>query len=711
MGWVAGWSHKKKLVINRNVVSGTLTNIPLAFRFDGQDYNDIVNVIRRYNFSEGTIADTHNFGSDNEGYDGLSTLGSPELSNNYIAFNGTNNGLYASSDWGDNSNLAVHVRFRLRNKNKGSAQVLWKDGGYSNGFAVGLDASNNLGVFARSSGALTSITIPNSKFEENIWYDLYASKTRVVLLKTDGTLIAYKTGFINPANGSDPESVGVAYSSSPLSGSTSTSDYFDGDIDFVYIFSPESNIKNPVDDSIIDVLFKDGNTTLSYELENKAFELDDYITFFIKIPSISGTYDKLIDMYYGNPNVSGTIYTPTQVWSSNEHMGVYHFASDGIQYDSTSGNYDFGSTYSYYKGPLTVTSGVVGTAVIFDGTDDGVGRSSTMQPDDQGVDGEAMCLVVFRTTTSGQQGIFWKEGGTGQGWGIGFDNGKIKLGESGNNRSVLSTSDQYHDGNWHCALAVFDESNGVELFVDGISQGTDGVPLSIGTSLPAIGRTNFGGSAQEPIWESTSTKAFNGAIDELRIYKSIPTTISGYAYTLYQNLINNATFFTVTGTLSLFSNPYPYNTTVYGKTQQLKITPNTDGELSTYTLNFYNKNTNQLVSTVSGTDNNEVTTSGITWSGGENVWYVTISGLGNSDYYDFLIKYMCSGTVEVDGVTTSGILIRLYNRVTGDLIGSTVSSGNGEFSIISDYDDAHFIIAYYGDDSRNALIYDWVIPE
>jgi len=161
----------------------------------------------------------------------------------------------------------------------------------------------------------------------------------------------------------------------------------------------------------------------------------------------------------------------------------------------------------------------------------------------------------------------------------------------------------------------------------------------------------------------------------------------------------------------VFSSPYPYQTTVYDKIQSLKIIPNTNGELSSYEVNFYNKNGNQLISTVSGSDNVEVTTSGITWSGGENVWYVSVPGMGTSEDYYFWVKFICSGTVEVDGVTTSGILIRLYNRETGNLVGSTVSSGNGKFSVTSASDGAHFIVAYYGDDSRNALIYDWVIPE
>jgi hypothetical protein len=74
--------------------------------------------------------------------------------------------------------------------------------------------------------------------------------------------------------------------------------------------------------------------------------------------------------------------------------------------------------------------------------------------------------------------------------------------------------------------------------------------------------------------------------------------------------------------------------------------------------------------------------------------------------------YLCEGYVEVDGTSTSGIPIRLYNRTDGSLIGSTVTSGlGGVFQISTTYSGYHYAIAVHPTDTfRNAEIFDWISP-
>lgn len=708
MGWLQGWTKRKRLVINGASVSGTHTDIPLAFELTGTHASEVKNVIDTYDYSLATPDDTHNLGSNYEGVDGFSqTVSNPTVEGDYVTFNGTDQGLYKGSDWGDSSNVAVYAKFRIHDKNKNAGQVIWKDGGNGNGFAIGLDASNNLGVFYRNT-SLTSITIPNTEFEENVWYEMYTSHTRIVLFGPDGALVAYKEGVTSPANGGDPESIGFAKNSSPLTGAASDSDYFDGDIDRVYIYSPESNITNPIDDGTWDIAFTDtdGTTALSYEIDRRDLTIQDRLTFYVKMPTISGGANKTIYMYYGNPLVSGTIYTPTDVWSSSEHMGVYHFTFDeGFLVDST-GNYNFETV----QDNPAVTSGSVGYAGSFDGTNDGYTRAANMNPHSNGTNNESMVLIVMKTTTSGQQGILWKEGGNGQGHGIGFDNGKIVMADSGNNTRVETSSDQYFDGNWHAILCKWHIGNSVEMWVDGVSQGTDGSPDVIGSADPWFAYTDDG----EPIWETgVAGKAFDGDICESRIYSSLVTDIDGYAATLYENLINNSTFFTAYNEVALFTNPSPYQTTVYNRPQALSITTDTDGEVSGYYINFYDADGDILLSTVSGADGLTVTTSGISgWNAGTNVWYASISGVGNSLDFSFTLRFTCSGTVTVNDTAASGIQVRLYRRSDGSLVGSTTSSGlDGGFLIVTDYDEYHFVVAFAEANDTNAEIYDWIRPE
>ena len=72
--------------------------------------------------------------------------------------------------------------------------------------------------------------------------------------------------------------------------------------------------------------------------------------------------------------------------------------------------------------------------------------------------------------------------------------------------------------------------------------------------------------------------------------------------------------------------------------------------------------------------------------------------------------YTASGTTTVDGLLTGGIPVRLYRRVNGDLVGSTISEPDGTFVIDSTHNEEHYVTALYTASGTNALIYDWIAP-
>lgn len=87
-------------------------------------------------------------------------------------------------------------------------------------------------------------------------------------------------------------------------------------------------------------------------------------------------------------------------------------------------------------------------------------------------------------------------------------------------------------------------------------------------------------------------------------------------------------------------------------------------------------------------------------------------------YYDLLIPTPsgealpdAEGWTSIAGTLTSGIVVRLYRRDTGELVGEDISStASGIWNIPTTYDEYHYAIALYPTSGTNALIKDWLHP-
>jgi hypothetical protein len=91
-------------------------------------------------------------------------------------------------------------------------------------------------------------------------------------------------------------------------------------------------------------------------------------------------------------------------------------------------------------------------------------------------------------------------------------------------------------------------------------------------------------------------------------------------------------------------------------------------------------------------------------------YYAQTNNLLNFGDKELPPVFFCEGSV-IDAYTPmSGASVNLYLRSTGELVDSTVTTSSGTFSMSSQYNDYHFAVAFYNDDTKNALIYDYLSP-
>jgi lysozyme family protein len=123
-----------------------------------------------------------------------------------------------------------------------------------------------------------------------------------------------------------------------------------------------------------DVVFADSSgNTLNYDREK--YDGSASGIFWVSVPSLYATSNNYIYMYYGNSGASSDPVTGTvrnNTWNSN-YAGVWHFKeSSGTTADATSN----ANTGTLTNGAAFTTSGKIGNAVSYDGSNDFVNAGS-----------------------------------------------------------------------------------------------------------------------------------------------------------------------------------------------------------------------------------------------------------------------------------------------------------------------------------------------
>lgn len=744
-GWQSGYKYRRKITISGSKIIGNHANFPAVFQLTGTDAQHFYNNTNQFydttdeyriGKSDVPLLDWDFGGTTGTGsilgwtYRQIDAPAFPGIAytQDYVTFEGDGLENALGEDYESNeSDIHVYLRFRPHNVNLGEYQNIWKSGSYTNGIAVGLTPNGYLGVRVGNLGD-GEITISGALIN-NKWYSVYVYNDQAILIDEDDNRIR-QAGEITPTDGTNNPSVGGAYGDRIMTQENGTGQPFYGDLDKVVIYDNSDGTTyrdTPLVSNIYDfkrkymdfVLIDDATEQpLDVFFETLTEDNGSYqITFWSKIPTLSGGADKDLYMYYGGTGDSDYIYDysdSTSVWDSSVYRAVYlmeapSFNDDkGGLLDCTSNALHLNHSDTLRGNSITLVSGVVGYAIDFNNGGYMLSGSDLFSGDN--VDFSIMC--VLRTNQHTQQGTLWHEGGTGTGAGIGFNDGKfIAAAKNGGYDVVSTTSSGYANNEHYFFYTEFDRSaNTMAIYTDGYNLDNSGGGYNgLGSTNPAIGGA-LGGS--NPVYNDTNAHYYRGELSLMWFFEDYgTTTTSGRIITHYNNIMDNSNFFTLGEIKTPFYDvSYDYNLDI-----SLKTT--TDGYLASYSVIFVNPY-NGVMSTVSGVEDEETTPTqhdGV-HSGSLYYWYPVISGshyyLEDSDRYSFTRSYICSGYTAEDNVRIPSVPVRLYRRDTGELITETDSTGSsGVFSMQSTYGGLQYAVALHPTDSgTNALIYDWLTP-
>lgn len=283
----------------------------------------------------------------------------------------------------------------------------------------------------------------------------------------------------------------------------------------------------------------DGTTELSYQLNSYDASTGELIAW-VKVPSLSGSSNTSIYMYYGNDAVS-TDGSSTDVWHS-AFKGVWHLDEDlpssNNIYDATANGIDGekrGSTHaSDHK------AGKIGMAYDLDGSNDYYEMDTDLNT---WLGGTGTVSAWIKTSQWGHSnawqspgitGIEEAGGGNDIFWGV--IDGSGKLYAQAGNGSNAKTSPRVNDNQWHHVVITRNHSNGeIKVYMDGDLEDTDNSETGTKTnSFYSLGRIeDTGGSAEY----------LEGQLDEVRMLNTILD--ADWIKTEFNNQDDPSSFYTV----------------------------------------------------------------------------------------------------------------------------------------------------------------------
>lgn len=298
-----------------------------------------------------------------------------------------------------------------------------------------------------------------------------------------------------------------------------------------------------------DILFtsSDGTTKLNHEIESYTSATGALVAW-VKVPSLSGSVDTEIYMYYGNAAATNQE-SITSVWDSNyvivEHMDESPADDVAGHLDSTSNNND-GTPRNFTDGGSGTTSatGKIGGADTFGADDDYI-----TIPDSNSLDLTSAATWEFwvnPTDTSVSSVILSKRNtyDDANSWSILFncDSGFcVHLGTNGGRFNTLYTTidpANFTESAWNHVIITFDKTadQNVHIYINGSEVGSYlraadlDDDLHTSTEIMQIGAIN-----------RTAAGFANGTLDEIRMSNTARST--SYITTSYNNQNSPATFY------------------------------------------------------------------------------------------------------------------------------------------------------------------------
>ncbi|MFX1596029.1 MAG: DUF2341 domain-containing protein, partial [Promethearchaeota archaeon] len=293
-----------------------------------------------------------------------------------------------------------------------------------------------------------------------------------------------------------------------------------------------------------DIAFSNGTDWLDHEIElfNQNYNSTHAeLVSWVRVPSLSPSIDTNITMYYGNSTMD-SLENPTGVWDNN-YKGVWHLSelsggTDAIK-DSTSNVNDGTDSGS----PTLGTTGQMGSAIDFDGTDDYIncGNDASLDITGTSITVEAWVQLQELRTPPWGAGIVSKDGQYSlfQEDDLDYTITAHLLGPS---PTPYAFAGDNSPNTWYHAVLVYDGSNLI-VYINGINIDTAGSSGSISstTNNVYIGR-------REGI-------TFDGLIDEVRV--SDTNRSADWIATQYNNQYNPDYFYSVSNPCQIVGAPPP----------------------------------------------------------------------------------------------------------------------------------------------------------
>ena len=271
------------------------------------------------------------------------------------------------------------------------------------------------------------------------------------------------------------------------------------------------------DSNGFDILFTDasGAIQLDHEIEEYDGVRGD-LTAWVKIPTLYGSSDTDIYMYYGKSGLTCDPANPAGVWDGN-YKSVWHLEEDPSgtvpqMKDSTANGNHGTSSGSMTSGDQL--SGKIGGSLDFDGNNDYLSTTNSFNnPQDFTVS------AWFKTSSaSGKRLVGFESNQTGEYSGswdrhiyVGTD-GKVYFGSFSGSTDVAVSTNTLNDDTWHYAVGVRDDGvNRIRLYIDGnLNDSTYNSAAENYTGRWRIGSYKTSG------WPNGQDGYFPGVIDEVR---------------------------------------------------------------------------------------------------------------------------------------------------------------------------------------------------
>jgi hypothetical protein len=299
-----------------------------------------------------------------------------------------------------------------------------------------------------------------------------------------------------------------------------------------------------------DILFTstDGITKLDHEIELYVGS-NGRLVAWVRVPGLSSSTDTILYIYYGNSSC-GNQQNPVSVWNSS-YKAVWHLNEiSGTSVKDSTTNNNIGTSQN---GVTLGALGEIDGAENFDGI---VGWTNLGTSSSLNIGTSAPFTIEgwFKTTESYGTIVSFRHD-TNDGADIdicvGYDGAVSSAGklmglarqDSGSSGYARITGPTVNDGNWHYFVLTRNAGNIIELFCDGVSQGT-----SSGSESGGAITTNLRALASERRWVqvgygNADQRYLTGTIDEIHI--SNMQRPSSWISTCYNNQIATSTFYTV----------------------------------------------------------------------------------------------------------------------------------------------------------------------